>query len=109
MLRASITQPAKRFIAVYQFSALCLCEAVFDLRRYLGAVFGKPFFLFVEHLDRPFDKLIRGLIGAAFNIPLDEGLQFRLQLNRHIRTLRLEEGRVNHDTHYYGWLAWCGT
>ena len=47
MFRASIAQHAKRFISVYQFSALCLCEAVFNLRRNLGAVFGKPFFLFV--------------------------------------------------------------
>lgn len=71
-----------------QFSALRSCIAFVDLGCDLVSVLGQPGFLFVEHRDRVFDKLVDGLIRAALNVLADQGLEFGTKANLHADILR---------------------
>ena len=57
---------------------LRLCEAMFNLGGNLITVFSKPFLLLVKHDNGSLDEFVRGLVGAALDIPLDESLQLGL-------------------------------
>jgi len=70
-----MSQLLKRLVAVHQFSAFGLCEAMFDLRGDPGSIVGKPLFLLMEQLNGMGDEFIGGLVGTTLHVLLDKGLQ----------------------------------
>lgn len=66
---------AKCFFAIDQLSAFGLGKTMVDFCGDIGAVVGKPLFVFMEHLNGPGDEFIGGAVGAALHVLLDQRLQ----------------------------------
>ena len=82
-----LAQLAKCFVAIHQFATLGLRKALLNFGGDIGAIFSQPSFVRMQHLHRLSDVLIGGLVGAAFQVFLDERLQLGFQMNRHASRL----------------------
>jgi len=83
MLVMPMAQQAECFLAIHQLTALGLRKAMLDFGGDIGAILSQPSFVFMQHLNRLSDKIIGGLVGAAFQVFLDQRFQLRLEMNRH--------------------------
>jgi hypothetical protein len=77
-------------LGIEKLSALGGSEAFFDLGGDLGMVIREPLFLLMQHLNGLLDEFIRGRMGAALHVLLDQGFQLRLEMNRHTFFTALE-------------------
>jgi hypothetical protein len=69
--------------------------ALFYLCCNFVAIFAKPKFLIVEHVNGSFQEFLCGLVGALDDVLLDESFEFRLDLDRHTCTLAFSDRHVN--------------
>ena len=76
-------QMRANFGGIQKIASLGGRVACFDLCGDLIAVLSKPDLLFMEHLHRTFQEFIRGLIRSLFHILLNQGFQFRFELDCH--------------------------
>jgi hypothetical protein len=65
------------------FTAFKLAKGPLDFLMDDLPVIGEQSFFFVEHLNGSLNELINGLIRAALQIHLDQGLDLRLEVNGH--------------------------
>jgi len=72
-----------RYLTRYAFTTLDFRQTQSDLVMGIGLAFPQQVFLFMEHLDSSFDKLLDSLVSAAFDVLLNQLFQFGLQMDGH--------------------------